>query len=301
MAAMARVRREARIVTRDAAPTPHIAHSAAVGAVSPRDASPAPVPKLELRGIAKTFRTDHGDVEALAPCDLAVREGELVMVVGPSGCGKSTLMSIAAGLEAPTSGEVRVDGRPAGPAGPQRTVVFQRFALFPSETVEGNIAFGLTVAGVARAEREARVAEQLELMGLARFRRAWPHELSGGMQQRVAIARALAVRPEILLMDEPFGALDAQTRTVLQGEISRLRRVMNYTVLFITHSVEEAVYLGDRVVVMSSRPGRIRRDIAIPHDEPWRGLEIEDASMREEFIRYKREIWELIRTEIVRE
>jgi NitT/TauT family transport system ATP-binding protein len=298
---MARVRREARIVTRDAAPTPHIPHSGAVGAVSPRDASPAPIPKLELRRIAKTFRTDHGDVEALAPCDLAVREGELVMVVGPSGCGKSTLMSIAAGLEAPTSGEVRVDGRPAGPAGPQRTVVFQRFALFPSETVEGNIAFGLTVAGVARAEREARVAEQLELMGLARFRRAWPHELSGGMQQRVAIARALAVRPEILLMDEPFGALDAQTRTVLQGEISRLRRVMNYTVLFITHSVEEAVYLGDRVVVMSSRPGRIRRDIAIPHDEPWRGLEIEDASMREEFIRYKREIWELIRTEIVRE
>jgi NitT/TauT family transport system ATP-binding protein len=298
---MARVRREARIVTRDAAPTSHVPHGGAIGAVSPRDASPAPVPKLELRGIAKTFRTDHGDVEALAPCDLAVREGELVMVVGPSGCGKSTLMSIAAGLEAPTSGEVRVDGRPAGPAGPQRTVVFQRFALFPSETVEGNIAFGLTVAGVARAEREARVAEQLELMGLARFRRAWPHELSGGMQQRVAIARALAVRPEILLMDEPFGALDAQTRTVLQGEISRLRRVMNYTVLFITHSVEEAVYLGDRVVVMSSRPGRIRRDIAIPHDEPWRGLEIEDASMREEFIRYKREIWELIRTEIVRE
>jgi NitT/TauT family transport system ATP-binding protein len=298
---MARVRREARIVTRDAAPTPHVPHGGAIGVVSPRDASPAPVPKLELRGIAKTFRTDHGDVEALAPCDLAVREGELVMVVGPSGCGKSTLMSIAAGLEAPTSGEVRVDGRPAGPAGPQRTVVFQRFALFPSETVEGNIAFGLTVAGVARAEREARVAEQLELMGLARFRRAWPHELSGGMQQRVAIARALAVRPEILLMDEPFGALDAQTRTVLQGEISRLRRVMNYTVLFITHSVEEAVYLGDRVVVMSSRPGRIRRDIAIPHDEPWRGLEIEDASMREEFIRYKREIWELIRTEIVRE
>jgi NitT/TauT family transport system ATP-binding protein len=288
-------------VTRDATATQGAPCDTAAGtARAPATQAPGAA-KLELCGVAKTFRTDHGDVEALAPCDLAVREGELVMVVGPSGCGKSTLMSIAAGLEAPTTGEVRVDGRAAGPAGPQRTVVFQRFALFPSETVEGNIAFGLTVAGMGRAEREARVAEQLELMGLTRFRRAWPHELSGGMQQRVAIARALAVRPEILLMDEPFGALDAQTRTVLQGEISRLRRVMNYTVLFITHSVEEAVYLGDRVVVMSSRPGRIRRDIAIPRDEPWRGLEIEDASTREEFIRYKREIWELIRTEIVRD
>jgi NitT/TauT family transport system ATP-binding protein len=179
--------------------------------------------------------------------------------------------------------------------------VFQRFALFPSETVAQNIGFGLRCTGVARAERERRVAEQLELMGLAQFRHAYPHELSGGMQQRVAIARALVVRPEILLMDEPFGALDAQTRTVLQEEVSRLRRVMRYTVMFITHSVEEAVYLGDRVVVMSSRPGRIRKEIVLPRDAEWRGREIEEASSHPQFIDAKREIWDLIRSQIVRE
>jgi NitT/TauT family transport system ATP-binding protein len=257
--------------------------------------------KMELRGVSKTFHARGGDVAALDRCSLAVREGEFVTVVGPSGCGKSTLMMIAAGLEEASSGDVLVDGRPAGPAGPQRTVVFQRFALFPSETVAQNIAFGLRVAGVARAERERRVAEQLAFMRLAQFRDAYPHELSGGMQQRVAIARALVVRPEILLMDEPFGALDAQTRTVLQEEISRLSREMNYTVMFITHSVEEAVYLGERVVVMSSRPGRIKKEIIVPRDTAWRGMEIEEASNDASFIAVKREIWELIRTEIVRQ
>jgi len=208
---------------------------------------------------------------------------------------------IAAGLEAPTSGEILVDGRPAGPAGPRRTVVFQRFALFPSETVAENIAFGLRVARTERAEIERRVAEQLALMGLERFAGAYPHELSGGMQQRVAIARALAVRPDILLMDEPFGALDAQTRTVLQEEVSRLQRELHYTVLFITHSVEEAVYLSDRVVVMSRGPGRIKREIAVPRDARWRGLEIEAAGNDASFLAAKREIWELIRDEIVRQ
>ena len=258
-------------------------------------------PKMEIRGVSKTFHARSGDVVALDRCDLAIREGEFVTVVGPSGCGKSTLMMIAAGLEEASTGEVLVDGKPAGPAGPQRTVVFQRFALFPSETVAQNIAFGLRVAGVERAERERRVAEQLAFMRLAQFRDAYPHELSGGMQQRVAIARALVVRPEILLMDEPFGALDAQTRTVLQEEIARLSREMNYTVMFITHSVEEAVYLGERVVVMSSRPGRIKKEIDIPRDTDWRGLEIEEASSDASFIAVKREIWELIRTEIVRQ
>ena len=259
------------------------------------------LPKMELRGISKTFRTRAGNVAALDRCDLSIRQGELVTVVGPSGCGKSTLMMIAAGLEAPSTGEILVDGVPAGPAGPQRTVVFQRFALFPSETVAQNIAFGLRVAGIDRAEREKRVVEQLQFMALAQFRNAYPHELSGGMQQRVAIARALVVRPEILLMDEPFGALDAQTRTVLQEEVARLSRVMNYTVMFITHSVEEAVYLGDRVVAMSSRPGRIKRELAVPRDAPWRSLDIEEASSHADFIARKREIWELIRTEIVRQ
>ena len=258
-------------------------------------------PKMEARGISKTFHTRAGDIVALDRCDLAIGQRDFVTVVGPSGCGKSTLMMIAAGLDAPSTGEILVDGRPAGPAGPQRTVVFQRFALFPSETVAENIAFGLRVAGIDRAERDRRVDEQLAFMRLAQFRDAYPHELSGGMQQRVAIARALVVRPEILLMDEPFGALDAQTRTVLQEEVSRLAREMNYTVMFITHSVEEAVYLGDRVIVMSRRPGRIKKEIAVPRDAAWRGLEIEEASNHADFIDIKREIWELIRTEIVRQ
>ena len=258
-------------------------------------------PKMEIRHVSKTFHTRNGDIAALERCDLAIRDGEFVTVVGPSGCGKSTLMMIAAGLESPSSGEILVDGRPAGPAGPRRSVVFQRFALFPSETVAQNIEFGLRVAGIDRVEREKRLAEQLELMNLRQFRRAYPHELSGGMQQRVAIARALVVRPEILLMDEPFGALDAQTRTVLQEEVSRLRRVMNYTVMFVTHSVEEAVYLGDRVIVMSSRPGRIKREIAVPRDAEWRGLEIEEASNYPDFIGFKRQVWDLVRTEIVRQ
>jgi NitT/TauT family transport system ATP-binding protein len=157
------------------------------------------------------------------------------------------------------------------------------------------------VAGIDKAERAARVTELLALMGLEQFRDAYPSELSGGMQQRVAIARALIVRPEILLMDEPFGALDAQTRTVLQEEVSRLRRQMDYTVLFITHSVEEAVYLGDRVVVMSRRPGRIKTEITIPRDAVWRGKQIEDASNYSDFNDVRRQIWELVRSEIVRE
>ena len=261
----------------------------------------AAVPKMELRGLSKTFTTRNGTIEALAPCDLVIRKGEFVTVVGPSGCGKSTLMMIAAGLEAPTTGEVFVDGAPAGPAGPRRSVVFQKFALFPSETVAQNIEFGLRVAGIAKQEREARLQEQLAMMHLEQFRHAYPHELSGGMQQRVAIARALIVRPEILLMDEPFGALDAQTRSVLQEEVSRLRRVMDYTVLFITHSVEEAVYLGDRVIVMSRRPGRIKREIVVPKDAVWRGGEIESANDHADFNAARREVWELVREEIVRQ
>ena len=257
-------------------------------------------PKMEVKGVSKTFHARGGETLALERCDLSIAKGEFVSVVGPSGCGKSTLMMIAAGLEAPSTGEILVDGRPAGPAGPRRTVVFQRFALFPSETVAQNIGFGLRVAGVPREECERRIGEQLELMGLARFRNAYPHELSGGMQQRVAIARALVVRPDILLMDEPFGALDAQTRTVLQEEVSRLQRELHYTVMFITHSVEEAVYLSDRVVVMSKGSGRILREIAVPRDAAWRGLNIEQAGDHDTFMQTKREIWELIRSEIVR-
>jgi NitT/TauT family transport system ATP-binding protein len=255
-------------------------------------------PKMEIRGVSKTYTTRKSETYALETTDLSIGTGEFVTIVGPSGCGKSTLMMIAAGLEEPSTGEILVDGSPAGPAGPKRSVVFQRFALFPSETVAQNIGFGLSVAHVSKVERTERIEEQLTLMGLEQFRNSYPKELSGGMQQRVAIARALIVRPEILLMDEPFAALDAQTRTVMQEEVSRLHRRMQSTVFFITHSVEEAVYLADRVVVMSKRPGRIKKEISIPHDAPWRTGDIEDAMTYGDFNELRKEIWDLVREEI---
>ncbi|MXY34265.1 MAG: ABC transporter ATP-binding protein [Boseongicola sp. SB0664_bin_43] len=266
------------------------------GTTNPAPETPA---KLELRNISKWFGPVGEGVHAVDDCSIEVKKGEFIVVVGPSGCGKSTLMTVGAGLENPTRGEVLVDGKPAGPPGPTRSVVFQKFALFPSETVEQNIKFGLQMTGVAAAEQEARLVEQLKIMGLELFRKSYPSELSGGMQQRVAIARALVMQPEILLMDEPFGALDAQTRTILQEEVQRLHREKHYTVLFITHSVEEAVYLGDRVVVMTKRPGRIKRVIDLPRDVVWKTGDIELAAEHPEFIEFRREIWGLVREEIV--
>lgn len=255
-------------------------------------------PKLELRNISKWFGKEGEGVHAVDDCSLSVEKGEFVVVVGPSGCGKSTLMTMAAGLEPITKGEVLMDGQPAGPPGPKRSVVFQKFALFPSETVEQNIKFGLQMTGVDAAEQDRRFHQQLEIMGLEQFENAYPNELSGGMQQRVAIARALVMQPEVLLMDEPFGALDAQTRTILQEEVQRLHREQHYTVLFITHSVEEAVYLGDRVVVMTKRPGKIKKEISLPRDVVWKTGDIEQAAEHPDFVEARREIWALVREEI---
>jgi NitT/TauT family transport system ATP-binding protein len=259
----------------------------------------ANAPIMELRNITKRFGNESDGILAVDDCTIEVQKGEFICVVGPSGCGKSTLLTVAAGLERPTRGDVVVEGKPAGPPGPKRCVVFQKFALFPSETVAQNIKFGLQMARIDVAEQERRLREQLEIMGLEQFRNAYPSELSGGMQQRVAIARALVMRPEILLMDEPFGALDAQTRTILQEEIQRLHREQQYTVLFITHSVEEAVYLGDRVVVMTRRPGRIKEEIVLSRDAAWKQGDIEAAAEHPDFIEARRKIWALVREEIV--
>ncbi|HVV41098.1 MAG TPA: ABC transporter ATP-binding protein, partial [Nitrobacter sp.] len=199
------------------------------------------------------------------------------------------------------AGRITIDGSEISAPGPERAMVFQDYALFPWMSVESNVEFGLEARGIPASKRREISQELLRVVGLGDFAQKFPHHLSGGMKQRVSIARALAVDPKILLMDEPFGALDAQTRTVLQEEVSRLRRQMNYTVLFITHSVEEAVYLGDRVVVMSRRPGRIKAEIAIPRDAAWRGKEIEDAGNHRDFNDVRRHIWELVRSEIVRE
>lgn len=196
------------------------------------------------------------------------QRGEFICFVGPSGCGKTTLLRVAAGLVAPTTGEARLNGRPITAPGRERCMVFQEYGLFPWYSALDNVAYGLRLAGMAKAERRARAAELLRRVGLGAYAHHYPGELSGGMRQRVAIARALAVDPEVLLMDEPFGALDAQTRAELQAELLRIWEQATKTTLFITHSIEEAVYLGDRVLVMASQPGRIVEEFRIALERP---------------------------------
>jgi len=254
---------------------------------------------IQFQKVGRTFVRDGQVHAALRDIDLHVREREFVAVVGPSGCGKTTLLRLAAGLDDPTSGQVSVGGVTVDGPGPDRAVVFQQFALFPWKTVSENIAFGLRCMGMAQVERVKRTAHFIRLMGLEGREGAYPHQLSGGMQQRVAIARAYALEPDVLLMDEPFGALDAQTRTVMQEELLRLCAVAPRTVVFITHAVEEAVYLADRVVVMSRSAGAIIADIDIDEvrtNEKWTQYErIEDVMDLSSFIDFRSRIWKLLR------
>jgi NitT/TauT family transport system ATP-binding protein len=252
---------------------------------------------IRVRDITKTFPARTGpELTALEDISLDIAAGEFLALVGPSGCGKSTLLDLVAGLTAPTSGEVSVGGRPVTGPGLDRGVVFQQYALFPWRTAQANIEFGLEVKGVPRRRRAERAREMLALVGLTAFADRYPHELSGGMRQRVAIARSLAYEPEVLLMDEPYAALDAQTREVLQEDLLAIWRRTGTTVLFITHSIEEAVYLGQRVAVMTARPGRIKRIVDI--DLPAGGSG--DPRSAPEFVRHRREIWELLHDEVRR-
>jgi NitT/TauT family transport system ATP-binding protein len=250
-------------------------------------------PKIRIRGVSKAFASGGRTAPALGDVDLDVAEREFLCLLGPSGCGKSTLLNIVAGFLAPTTGTVLVDGTPVTGPGADRGVVFQEYVLFPWLTVAGNVEFGPRVSGVAPAERERAVARYLELVGLSAHAGKFPTQLSGGMKQRVAIARALANHPAVILMDEPFGALDAQTREVLQDELSRIQRLEHKTVIFVTHSIREAVYLADRVVVMTSAPGRIKRvfDIALP--------ETRDR-FAPEFTRYESEITRVVKEEVAK-
>ena len=230
-----------------------------------KDAVGAPI---SVRGLAKVFRTEGGEtVEALRPTSLEIGAGEFVSLVGPSGCGKSTLLNILAGLLAPSAGEAQVAGRPISGPDIERGMVFQSYALFPWLDVLGNVEFGLERKGIPRAERRATALEFLRSVGLRDFAAKQVHELSGGMKQRVAIARAFATNPSIILMDEPFGALDALTRRALQKQLLAIWREHRKTVAFVTHSVSEAIVLSDRVVVMTARPGAIKsiRAIEIAH------------------------------------
>jgi len=231
-----------------------------------------------------TFRGERDDVHVLEELDLDVHEGEFVCILGPSGCGKSTLLNIVAGFLPPTSGSVRIDGEEVRGPDPRRIFVFQERGVFPWLTVEGNIGFGL--GRLSREEREKRIAHYVQLVGLNGFEKAYPHELSGGMKQRVEVARALAVDPDMLYLDEPFGALDSITRLVMRGELLRIWQAEKKTILFVTHDIEESVQLADRVVVLSARPARIRRivEIDLPHPRDLssrRYLELRDGIFEE--------------------
>jgi NitT/TauT family transport system ATP-binding protein len=246
--------------------------------------------KIQIAGVSKVFGVG---APALGDIDLDVAEREFLCLLGPSGCGKSTLLNIVAGFLAPTTGRVLVDGMPVTGPGADRGVVFQEYVLFPWLTVAGNVEFGLTLQGVPAEERQRVVTRYLDLVGLRAHAAKYPVQLSGGMKQRVAIARALANNPSIILMDEPFGALDAQTREVLQDELSRIQRVEHKTVIFVTHSIREAVYLADRVVVMTSAPGRIKQvfDVKLP--------EVRDR-FAAEFTEVESEITRVVKEEVAK-
>lgn len=262
------------------------------------DASARHDQMVKLTGVAKSYVTRRGTVDALTPTDLTITRGDFLGIVGPSGCGKSTLLSLIAGLDQPSEGRIDLRGERLGGPGPDRCVVFQRFALFPTKTVIGNIGFGLRVSKVPRDRRDKRVAQLIEQVGLTGFEAAYPHELSGGMQQRVALARALIMQPEVLLMDEPFGALDAQTRITMQEEIARLARELDLTVLLVTHSVDEAVYLCNRVAVMTARPGAIKEEIPIARDATWRSTSLDEAMTHSDFAELHSTIWRSVREEM---
>jgi NitT/TauT family transport system ATP-binding protein len=223
---------------------------------------------LQARGLGKVYRGPQGETEALRGIDFSVHRREFVCVIGPSGCGKSTLIRILAGLEKASSGQVLLDGAPVAGPGRDRGMVFQGYSLFPWLSVKRNVMFGPLMAGSSRTMAESRAREWLELVGLTKFADAYPHQLSGGMRQRVAIARALANEPRILLMDEPFGALDAQTRSKMQKHLLDIWRNVDITVLFITHDLDEAVYLADRILVLKPHPGEVQEVIEVPVPRP---------------------------------
>ena len=250
------------------------------------------VPKVALDGISLTYKTNaKGHLVALDNISLQVKPGEFVCVVGPSGCGKSTLLHLIAGLHQQSSGQVFVDGKPVSGPGTDRILIFQELGLFPWLKVGENVEFGMKMKNVSKAEREEKVQYYLRLVHLSKFRDSYTHQLSGGMRQRVALARALATEPDVLLMDEPFAALDAQTRDLLHDELERIWSETGRTIIFVTHNVREAVRLGDRVVLMTFRPGRVKQEFPIALPRP-RHIEETDVA------RTAREILDCLREEI---
>ncbi|MFG1318514.1 ABC transporter ATP-binding protein [Xanthobacter autotrophicus] len=248
-------------------------HPASVEAISDHAMLIEPIvtpatPHIVVEGVDKRFVVPGGEIVALKDIDLTINRGEFVCLLGPSGCGKSTLLNAIAGFSAPTKGTIAVEKRKVSAPGPDRGMVFQEYALFPWMSVAANIAFGLEIKGMKRADIDARVAELLAMLKLTEFRDRFPKDLSGGMRQRVAIARVLALDSPVMLMDEPFGALDALTRRSLQDELIRIWSATGKTIVFVTHSIEESIYLADRIVVLTYRPGTIKRDIKVELPRP---------------------------------
>jgi NitT/TauT family transport system ATP-binding protein len=251
---------------------------------------------LEIEHLSTVFVRGAARTPAIHDISLSVAEGEFVGIVGPSGCGKSTFLHTLGGFIPPTGGRMRVAGRPVRGPGPDRGMMFQELALFPWRTVLGNATWGLEAQGRPRGERDAIAARYLALVGLLPFKDAFPGELSGGMKQRVALARVLAYDPAVLLMDEPFGALDAQTRELMQEELQRIWLETHKTVVFVTHDIEEAAYLADRVIVFTARPGRIKATVPVDLPRP-RRLEVKKTPA---FVAYRNRLWDLLREEVLR-
>jgi NitT/TauT family transport system ATP-binding protein len=247
---------------------------------------------IEVRGLRKVYASRRGTVTAIDGLDFSAGRGEFVSIVGPSGCGKSTFLYILGGFVEASGGEATVDSSPIRGPDPARGIVFQEFVLFPWKTVLGNVAYGLAEQGVPRRERAERARAYVDMVKLAGFERHYPKELSGGMKQRVALARALIVEPDILLMDEPFGAVDAQTRVALQQELLQIWERTRKTVLFVTHSVDEALFLSDRVYVLSSRPARVKEIVEVGLPRP---RDPEGVLGMPEYGDLHRHIWSLLR------
>ncbi len=240
---------------------------------------------LVIKNISRTFTAKDRVIQALDNVNLEVKDKEFICILGPSGCGKTTLLRIIAGLDSPTSGEVMLEGAKIEKPGQDRGMVFQDYSLFPWRTVIDNIAFGLEVMGVDKKERYENAREYLKLLDLENFGNSYPYELSGGMRQRIAIVRALINNPKLLLMDEPFGALDAQTRNIMQAELLRIWEKKHKTIIFITHSVDEAVYLADRIVVMSARPGTVKEIFCVDLPHPRIRTSLEANRIRDKVLK----------------
>ncbi|MDO5852836.1 MAG: ABC transporter ATP-binding protein [Thermoplasmata archaeon] len=236
--------------------------------MTPTEASETQQPQIVIDGLGKTYSRDSVETEAIRDISLDIRKGELVSFIGPSGCGKTTLLKLIAGLIQPTNGRISIDGRQCDAPGADRGMVFQDFALLPWRSVRKNVETGLEIAGVPKAQRRELAEQYIKLVGLGEFADARISELSGGMKQRVGIARALVVRPDVILMDEPFGALDAQTRNIMQAQLIEILRNTQQTIIFITHSVDEAVYLSDRIVVLTKRPTTVKEIIELDTPRP---------------------------------